>query len=538
MRRSLAVPVAVVLALTAAPVSAQPGRVDLPPDAPVRYDTDLLPPSFHADRRARVREALPAGAVAVVFSAPERQRLNDSDFEYRQDGDLYYLTGTHEPESVLILAREPFTLDGRAVSEVLLVPPRDAYTEVWVGRRFGPERAQRELGVEAAVVNARFAEVLRTATAGRTVYLPTLPLHPTKGLAAQLDTLRARVPMLPEEGNGYVRNAVRAALNVRDAAAFGSLRQAIGTRLAAGDFRDARLQGAVRAFQGAADYAAWDAWRTANLGSLANTALLPGVLGQMRMVKTADEMRLLRKAIDASVEGHREAMRVAAAGMREADVEAVAEYVFVRNGAETVGYPSIVGAGENATILHYNTNRRLLQPGELVLMDMGAEVRGYTADVTRTVPVDGRFTAEQKAIYDLVLRAQQAGIDAARAGAPFTAPGAAATRVIQQGLRDLGLIKTEADVRRFFMHGTSHHIGLFVHDVGQGPLVPGAVVTVEPGIYIRPSEDVDPKWWNIGVRIEDDILVTDGDPVNLSAGAPRTTEAIEAIMREAPKYTR
>ncbi len=521
MRRSLLL---AALALgTAAPLLAQPAV----PVAPVRYDTDLLPASFHAGRRTLVRDALPAGGVAVFFSSPERQRLNDSDFEYRQDANLYYLTGTHEPESVLILAKEPFALDGAMVREVLLVPPRDAFTEVWVGRRFGPERAKAQLGVEAAVPNTRFAEVLRSATAGRHVHLAELPEAPTKGLAAQLDTLRARVPMLPTEGNGYVRNAVRAMLTVRDAAAFGPLRQAIGTRLSADDFRDARLQNAVRAFQGAADFAAWDAWRTANLGATANTALLPTVLGQMRMVKTDEEMRLLRVAVDATVEGHREAMRVAAAGMREADVEAVAEYVFVRNGAETVGYPSIVGAGENSTVLHYNTNRRPLADGDLVVMDMAAEVRGYTADVTRTIPVSGRFSPEQKAIYDLVLRAQDAAIAASRAGAPFTAPGAAATRVIQQGLRDLGLIRTDADVRRFFMHGTSHYIGLFVHDVGSGPLVPGAVITVEPGIYISPSPDVDPKWWNIGVRIEDDLLITDGDPVNLSIAAPRTTADVE-----------
>ena len=520
----------------AAPVLAQPAAL---PVAPVRYDTDLLPTAFHASRRALVRDALPAGGVGVFLAAPERQRLNDTDFEYRQDANLYYLTGTHEPESVLIVSRDGFALDGQSVHEVLLVPPRDAFSEVWIGRRFGPERAEAQLGVERAVPNTRFGAVLRAAlgTRGR-VFLAGLPEAPTKGLAAQIDTLRAHAPTLTIDGNAYVRNAARGMLSVGSSEAFGTLRQAVATRLRAEDFADTTLQAAVRAFQSAPDYATWDAWRTARTGRIADAALLPGVLGQARMVKTEDEMRLLRRAIDASAEGHNEAMRIAAPGLSEYHLEAAAEYVFFRSGAEAVGYPSIVGAGENSTVLHYNTNRRPLRDGDIVVMDMGAEVHGYTADVTRTIPVNGRFSAEQKAIYDLVLAAQDAGIAASVAGAPFSAPGAAATRVIAQGLRTLGLIRTEADVRRFFMHGTSHYIGLFVHDVGQGPLVPGAVITVEPGIYISPSAEVDPKWWNIGVRIEDDILITTGAPVNLSAATPRTTAAIEAMMRETPKYTR
>jgi Xaa-Pro aminopeptidase len=250
-------------------------------------------------------------------------------------------------------------------------------------------------------------------------------------------------------------------------------------------------------------------------------------------VKTPEELVLLRRAIDISVLAHREAMKSIEPEMYEYEVEALAEYVFQRNGAAFAGYPSIVGSGENSTILHYNTNRRQMQGNDLVVMDMGAEYLGYTADVTRTVPVDGVFSPEEKAIYELVLQAQEAGIEAARAGNAFGAPGQAAWRIISDGLRALGLVKTDDDVRNFFMHGTSHYLGLWVHDVGDGqPFVPGTVITVEPGIYIRPSTGVDPKWWNIGVRIEDDILITDGDPVNLSAAAPRTVAEIEALMRE------
>ncbi len=256
-------------------------------------------------------------------------------------------------------------------------------------------------------------------------------------------------------------------------------------------------------------------------------------LDALRTVKTSEELALLRRAIEITAAAHREAIRSIEPGMYEYEVEALIEYVFHRNGAESPGFPSIVGSGENAVILHYETNRRQMQAGDLVVIDIGAEYHGYTADVTRTVPVSGRFSPEQRAIYDIVLRAQEAGIRAVRAGAPFGAADQAARAVVAQGLQQLGLLGRDGNVRRFFNHGTSHYLGLMVHDVGTGgPLAPGTVITVEPGIYIPPAPDVDRKWWHIGVRIEDDVLVTEGEPVVLSTGAPRAPEEIEALMRE------
>jgi Xaa-Pro aminopeptidase len=185
-------------------------------------------------------------------------------------------------------------------------------------------------------------------------------------------------------------------------------------------------------------------------------------------------------------------------------------------------------------ILHYETNRRTTEPGDVVVIDIGAEYHGYSADITRTIPVDGTFSPEQRAVYEIVLEAQEAGIAAARAGNMFYAPHQAASQVLARGMARLGLIAgpdDQADLRRFFMHGTSHYLGLDVHDVGtNGPLTAGQVITVEPGLYIAAADDIDPKWWNIGVRIEDDVLITDGDPVVLSDRAPRTIEDVEAAM--------
>ncbi len=517
------------------PARAQPADI---PESPVRYDTDLLSPAFHQERRAAVRATLPENAVAIFFSAPVRNRENDVDFEYRQDSNLLYLTGTHEPESMLLLAPGGITVDDETVTELLLVPPRNAFTEVWVGRRFGAERAQATLGVEKAISHERFSEVLAMLAQDperRFFHLP-LPTGVTEGsaLADQLATFHAHVKTFSISGNFLVQNATRLMLSATTPAAFSRAKGIIGGRLEASDIDDPAVRAAFEAFTESSDVEAWNTWREENFtAAFADGVLLQEIMQQLRAIKTDEEMVLLQRAIDITTAAHREAMRSLEPGMHEYEIEALVEYIFRRNGAEDSGFPSIVGSGENSTILHYNTSRRAMTADDVVVIDIGAEYHGYTADITRTLPVNGTFSPEQKAIYELVLQAQEAGINASRAGNPFQSPGQAASQAIDAGLRELGILKAGGNVRSFFMHGTSHYLGLYVHDVGSyGPLQPGEVITVEPGIYINPSPDVDPKWWHIGVRIEDDILITNGDPVNLSADAPRTVAEIEALMQE------
>jgi Xaa-Pro aminopeptidase len=305
-----------------------------------------------------------------------------------------------------------------------------------------------------------------------------------------------------------------------------------------GSIPDSTLGALAEAFGTSTSYDEWARRRTRLLAGRSEGTALRIVLNDLRTTKTEDEMEVLERAIDITEEAHREVMRQVQPGWAEYQIEALVEYTFKRNGSEFPGFPSIVGSGENSTILHYETNRRTTQPGDVVVIDIGAEFHGYTADVTRTIPLSGRYSPEQRAIYEIVYAAQEAGIEASRAGNDFRAPHQAAQRVLAEGLARLGLIANandQAGLRRFFMHGTSHYLGLDVHDVGNyGPLTEGTVITVEPGIYIAASDDVDPKWWNIGVRIEDDVLITDGDPEILSAGAPRQIDEIEALMRSRP----
>jgi Xaa-Pro aminopeptidase len=439
-------------------------------EAPVRYENDFLSADFHRGRRQAVAQALPPDAIAVFFSAPTRTRSNDVDFQYRQSSDLLYLTGSGEPGTVLLLAPAGIAVDGRTVHEVLFVPPRDPSREVWDGRRYGAERAMEQLGVELAVESDRFADVVVPLL--RSGDRPVFHLSPPDGV---------------EQGTDLARQL---------ATVFGSVEP--------------------------------------SEGSVGRAALLRGVLDRLRMEKAAEEMVLLQRAVDITAEAHREVMHQVEPGWAEYEIEALLEYVFKREGSEAPGFQSIVGSGENSVILHYETNRRTTEPGDVVVIDIGAEYHGYSADITRTIPVDGTFSPEQRAVYEIVLEAQEAGIAAARAGNMFYAPHQAASQVLARGMARLGLIAgpdDQADLRRFFMHGTSHYLGLDVHDVGtNGPLTAGQVITVEPGLYIAAADDIDPKWWNIGVRIEDDVLITDGDPVVLSDRAPRTIEDVEAAM--------
>ncbi len=254
-------------------------------------------------------------------------------------------------------------------------------------------------------------------------------------------------------------------------------------------------------------------------------------LAELRMRKTPEEMKLLRMAITISNTAHNEILKQVRPGWTEYQIQALGEYVFKKNGCEYTGYPCIVGTGNNGAVLHYITNRAQTVSGDMIVMDIGGEYHGYTADVTRSFPVNGKFTDAQRTIYNLVLASQDSGIANCRSGKGFRDPHFAALRVIQKGLLKLGIITDTSDYRKYFMHGTSHYLGLDVHDPGTfGPLEPNVVLTVEPGVYIPEGSPCDKKWWGISCRIEDDILVTTGDPENLSIASPRTADDVERMM--------
>lgn len=451
------------------------------------FDHDHISPDIYAQRRARVVASLPEGAVAVIQSADVRNRQNDVDYEYRQNSNMLYLTGFPHPGAVLVLCGRGIPVGDSVYTEVLFVPKRDPSSEQWTGVTAGPQEAMDVYGLQMAAVSTELVPTLDRLFAderGQDGSPSNLPRSSQRRL--YLDGWPTKsIPLLLLGKNLYIDSDVKRDLRER----YGNI--SITSRLA--------------------------------------------VLDTLREVKDTAELRLMRKAIAITIDGHRRAMQAAEPGMTEYQIEAFMEFGFKHGGAEDVGYPSIVGSSYNACILHYTTNRRAASTGDLILADCGAEYHGYTADITRTFPLSGRFTNDQRAIYNIVLEAQDSGIAACVAGASFRAPHEAAARVIGRGLAALGIISDAndaAEIRQYFTHGTSHYLGLDVHDAGtRGPLRPQTVLTVEPGIYIAAGSPCDPRWWNIGVRIEDDILVTPSGPVNLSAELERTAEDIEALMK-------
>jgi Xaa-Pro aminopeptidase len=458
------------LTLGSTALSAQEGQgLRLDDDAHGIHDNDLLSAEFHRGRREALRELMPDGGVAVLFANPVRNRSNDVDFEYHQDPDLYYLSGLREPDAVLLLFKEPRSINGTSTTELLVVRARDPKREVWDGHRLGSEGAKAVLGLKYTMTGEEFLAMGTPFRSGDKVFL-----H------------------LAEEN---LRNDPHASADLADLI----------------DHVEAKTPGT----------------------DLQDPGGLEDMLAYMREIKLPEELALMRKAIDITCEAQMELMWKLEPDMTEYQTEAIIEYVFKVNGAEHEGFPSIQGGGPHSCVLHYVTNRRTLGDGDLLVSDVGAEYHGYTADVTRTIPANGRFTPDQRKIYDLVLAAQEAGIAEVHPGRSFQGPHRAATAVIAKGLVELGIIKDESEVRRYFMHGTSHYLGLDVHDAGTyGPLRTGSVITVEPGIYIAKDSPCDPRWWGIGVRIEDDILVTAEGPVNLSVAAPRKAEEIEALMQK------
>ncbi|GAB4422790.1 MAG: hypothetical protein OHK0039_39040 [Bacteroidia bacterium] len=492
-----------------------------------------LTADFHRGRRAALRAAMPPGSVAVLFAAPVRRRANDVDYVYHPDPDFYYLTGYIEPHAALLIFAEPQQDSTGSYSELLYVQPRDARTEMWTGRRLGVEGARATLGIDRIASNEAFID--RGIDLGAYAKILTLPLpedvRPSQrsgDLYTLLAHFRASVPYPDDEDP--MRTRIYELIRSTDIDNKASVAQVIDRY-----FRyrsDLGPQDPLRRYLEVDDEQDLQAIRSELPAHTVDLAGLSQMLNALREIKSPEELALLRRAIDISAVGQIEVMKAMHPGMSEREVQGIHEFVYKKYGAEYEGYPSIVGAGENGCILHYIDNLRPRLDSDLVLMDLGAEYRGYTADVTRTIPADGRFSPEQRAIYELVLAAQDAALAACRPGAPFHATHGAAQAVIDSGLVALGIVEPEA-FHRYFPHGTSHYLGLDVHDRGTyGPLQPGTVITVEPGIYIPQGSPCDPRWWGIAVRIEDDVLITATGYELLSGRAPRTVAEIEATMAQ------
>ncbi len=429
---------------------------------------------YYLRRRRALAQSMKSG-IAIVPTAPERMRNRDSDYPYRFDSYFYYLTGFCEPDSVLVL------IAGTRPRAILFCREKNPERELWDGVRCGPVAARKAYGFDEA--------------------------WPIEALDEKLPQL------LADKKAVYFATGMDAAWDARVIGWLNKVRSQTRTGIAApGEIRDVRT-----------------------------------IIDQLRLVKDAHEIGVMRRAAAISAGAHRRAMQATRPGRMEFEIEAELLHEFRRNGSQFPAYTSIVAGGANACILHYRENDARLNKGDLLLIDAGCELDGYASDITRTFPVNGRFSQAQREIYELVLAAQAAAIRAVRPGKSWQAPHDAAVRVLVRGFIKFGLCKgsvndviASGDYRRFYMHRTGHWLGLDVHDAGEykdggawKKLRPGMVLTVEPGCYIRPARNVPKKYWNIGVRIEDDVLVTRTGCDIITAGAPKTVAQIEALMAHA-----
>ncbi|WP_249042328.1 aminopeptidase P family protein [Flagellimonas olearia] len=500
---------------------------------------DYLQADFHKQRRDELRKLLPPNTAVVLFANAERNRANDVDYVYHQDPNFYYLTGYHEPNAVLVLFSDTQTdASGKKFDEIIYVQERDPQAEQWTGKRLGVEGVKEKLGFDMVFNGKEFEKFPLDFSKFDMVSFEDFhnDYRDKSGNADLFDLIKTFKEKANYPSNyNSTRNQLYAMISAADDSNSGNLASTIKRALTRDPELkdDPLLNGYVNAANDDLRKEIKNTVLVVQSESNLDSRVLSMAMAKLREVKTPEEIKLLKKAVEISSVGQIEVMKAMHPNMSETEIQGVHEYVYKKYGAEYEGYPSIVGGGNNGCILHYIENNKTKVGNDLVLMDLGAEYHGYTADVTRTIPANGKFTPEQKAIYDIVYDAQEAGIKASVVGASFREPHIAAYEVVAKRLMALGITKDENEARIYFPHGTSHYLGLDVHDAGTyEAFKANSVITVEPGIYIPEGSKCDKKWWGIAVRIEDDILITENGPVNLSEMAPRTTEAIEAMMKQ------
>ncbi|MFH7018040.1 aminopeptidase P N-terminal domain-containing protein [Flavobacterium sp. FlaQc-47] len=431
--------------------------------------TDYLSKEFHKGRREAFRNLMPANSVAVIFSYPERVFSKDINYNFHQNPDMYYLSGYKEPDAVLFIFKE--TQATEKYNEILFVREKNASREMWTGRRLGIEGVKSKLGINTVYNGKDFKDFVIDLKKFDKVIYDKIPTD------------------IGNDKSGF------------------------------------DLYGLLDSFKTKAGITIEDK---------ASIDLFTNITNSLREIKTPEEMVLMRKTIQLSCIAHNEVMKAVGPEMSENEADGIHAYIHRHYGAEGEGYPPIVGGGANGCILHYGENNSTKIDNQLLLMDVGSEYHGYSADVTRTIPANGKFTEEQKAIYQLVYEAQEEVFKICKPGTPIQNLTQKSKEVVAAGLIKLGIITDPKDVRIYYPHGCSHFLGLDVHDKGNymGNLKENMILTVEPGIYIPANSKCDKKWWNIGVRIEDDIAITKDSYENLSVESPRKWQDVEKLATQ------
>jgi Xaa-Pro aminopeptidase len=506
-------------------------------------DSKRLSADFYKGRRDALRQMMPANSVFVLFASPERTFSADVDYVYHQNPDLFYFSGYLEPNSMMYVFKEPQSVNGISypVNEVLFTPDDNPAAATFTGEKMGAGEAMKELGVQLAIETSKFATFPVDLSSFKMIITDRVPEdvrndNSPSDLSALIKEFRKKTAF--EDQSGYLSvmltNYVAELKGDKQQKEF--IQQVKSYISMQPD--NVSLDPILTRYFDSPDSISRAQIQDSILNKRINHFYFNRCTSALRQIKTDEEIAAIKEAIDITCTGHREVMKATTPEMSEREIQAIHEFMYKLNGAGEIGFPLIVASGNNGCTLHYQDNDAPKVGNNLVLMDVGAMVKGYSADVTRTIPANGKFSPEQLAIYNIVLEAQDSAFSYCKQGMPFSKLDEAGKKVIAEGLTRLGIIGDVTGVRTYYPHGISHSIGLDVHDKSnyKTPLINDMIVTLEPGIYIPVGSACDKQWWGIAVRIEDDVLIRNNNPVNLSLGAPRQAADIEKLMKETSPF--
>lgn len=493
---------------------------------------DYLPASFHKDRRDALRKLMPENSVMVVFAFPERVFSNDVEYRFHQNPDLYYFSGYKETEAVLLIFKDQQVTDSGNYNELFFVRKKNPLQEQWTGRRLGVEGVKNQLGFSTVYNADEFKNYPLDFSKYSKVLYDNVSDADAGNMTSLIKQFRDKAGIKVAYNKDLEGDLSRLA-NYTTMANLPARIKAIKTKMAETDNAEYKSSPLLLELLNNPDSVTLASVAAKVKANPSATALYGKLTGTLREIKQPEELALLRKSVKLSALSHAEVMKAIKPGMSETELEGIHTYMHKKYLAEDEGYPQIIGAGANGCILHYIENNNQSIGKHLLLMDVGSEYHGYSADVTRTIPINGKFTAEEKSIYQLVYDAQDAVFQLCKEGVPFSALNQKAIDVLTNGLLKLGIIKDKKEIGTYYPHGCSHHLGLDVHDKSATRiLAQNMVITVEPGIYIPKGSPCDPKWWDIAVRIEDDVIIGKNACEIISLDAPRKVSDVEKKIAE------
>lgn len=492
--------------------------------------TDYLTKEFHAGRRDALRKVMPNNSVAVIFAYPERVFSRDVNYVYHQNPDLYYLSGYKEPDAVLLIFKEDQHKGDTVYNELFFIRKRNPAQEQWTGRRLGVEGVQKQLGFKLVYNSDEFDKYPLEFTKFSKILYDAMPDDVGGNLRSLMSSFREKAG-IKQADNKNIQQAFRTIANYLTPANLARGVSRIKTNMLESNDKEFQTNPLLLELINHPDSITLASVSKKIKSNPLRTEEYNTLISSLREIKTPEELSLLRKSVFLSAVAHEEVMKAIEPTMSETELSGLFQYIHKKYGAEGEGYPPIVGAGANGCVLHYEENNVTHVNNQLVLMDVASEYHGYSADITRTVPANGKFTPEQRAIYQVVYNAQEEIFRLCKEGTAFSKLNEKATEVLADGLLKLGIIQDRAEVLRYYIHGCSHHMGLDVHDKYVTPVLQqNMVITVEPGIYIPKGSPCDAKWWDIAVRIEDDVVITKTGYENLSAAAPRKADDVEKTV--------